>query len=285
MTSNIPLLQQLARFAAKTGVGLPVVSPVALQLLTSIRDEEADARDVERLIQSDQALAAEVLSVANSAFYGGLASITTVQGAIFRLGLSQVARLALLATERNQYTVRQPSLRDVTSRLWAHASATAQASQWLARRLGHRNVEQEAFVGGLVHDVGKLYLVRMLDEMASRATVPITPPSSFLLEVLAVAHAEQGHQLMTQWNLPDVYRVVVRDHHVDEPDATSVILLIVRLANRACHKMGIGLKSEPSLVLSVLPEAAMLLASEVLLAELEVLLEDVAADLAAQAVA
>ena len=73
--------------------------------------------------------------------------------------------------------------------------------------------------------------------------------------------------------------MIVRDHHVEEPDPTNIPLLLVRLANRACHKLGIGLTSDPGIVLSVLPEAAMLLSGEVLLAELEILLEDTAADL------
>jgi HD-like signal output (HDOD) protein len=285
MTEGLPLLEQIGAFAAQHGVGLPVVSPVATGLLVAVQREDVKPADVEAVVQSDQVLAAEVLRASNSAFYGGLSPVTTVQGAIFRLGLVQVARLVLLASERNRYRAHQPALRTIMTRLWAHATACAQAAEWLARRLGHRGLEQEAFVGGLVHDIGKLYLIRVLDEMVAKSPEPFETPEPFLLELLSVAHADQGHRLVTGWNIPEMYRVIVRDHHLEEPDPTDVPQLLVRLANRSCHKLGIGLKSEPSLVLSVLPEAAMLLTGEVLLAELEVLLEDTATELSARAVA
>jgi HD-like signal output (HDOD) protein len=285
MTGGVPLLEQIGAFAAHHNVTLPVVSPVATGLLAAVHREDVKPADVERLVQSDQVLATEVLRAANSAFYGGLSPVTTVQGAIFRLGLIQVARLVLMATERNRYRAHQASLQQVMARLWAHATACAQAAEWLARRLGHRSLEQEAFVGGLVHDIGKLYLVRVLDEMVARADEPFETPEAFLLELLDVAHADQGFRLVSGWNLPDVYGTIVRDHHVAEPDPTNVALLLVRLANQACHKLGIGLHDEPGLVLSVLPEAAMLLTGDVMLAELEVLLEDAAAALAGCAAA
>ena len=280
MAGASSLLEQVAAFADKHGVTLPVVSPVAVDLMAAVQREDARASDVEAVVQSDQALLAEVLRAANSAFYGGLSPVTSVQAAIFRLGLIQVARLVLLATERNRYAAHQRLLRTVMHRLWAHSMACSLGAEWLAKKLGHRGIEQEVFVGGLLHDVGKLYLVRVLDEMAAKAPEPFETPEPFLRELLDVAHADQGFRLVSNWNLPDVYGTIVRDHHVEEPDATNVPLLIIRLANRACHKVGIGLKHEPGLVLAVQPESAMLLTGEVLLAELEILLEDAAADYA-----
>jgi putative nucleotidyltransferase with HDIG domain len=279
MTGDIPLLEQVRGFAEQRGITLPVVSPVATELLSAVKREDVSGAEVERMVQSDQALAAEVLRAANSAFYGGLSSVTTVSGAVFRLGLLQVARLVLLATEGNRYRVRQPALRPVMTQLWEHATACAQAAEWLARRLGHRGFEEEAFVGGLLHDIGKLYLVRVLDEMIAQSESRLEASGPFLTELLSVAHADQGYHLVSNWNIPALYSTIVRDHHAEEPDPTDTTMLLVRLANRSCHKVGIGPKSEPALVLSVLPEAAMLLTGDVLLAELEVVLEDAAADL------
>jgi len=271
------LLEQIGEFAEEHRVTLPVVSPVAIELMAAVQREDARPSDVEAVVQSDQVLIAEVLRSANSAFYGGLSPVTSVQAAIFRLGLVQVARLVFMATERNRYTAHQPALGAVMHRLWAHSSACALGAEWLSKKLGHRGIEQEAFVGGLLHDIGKLYLVRVLDEMAATSPEPFETPKAFLLELLDVAHASQGFRLVSEWNLPAVYSTIVRDHHADEPDPTNIPLQLVRLANRACHKVGVGLKHEPELVLTVQSEAAMLLTSDVLLAELEILLEDAAA--------
>lgn len=285
MTGGLPLLDQIGAFAAQHGIELPVISPVATGLIAAVRREDVKASDVEAVVQSDQVLAAEVLRASNSAFYGGLSPVTTVQGAVFRLGLEQVARLVLMATERNRYSARQPLLRKMMTALWVHATACAQASEWLARTLGHRGLEEEAFVGGLMHDIGKLYMLRVLDEMVATSAEPFDTPEPFLLELLNVAHTDQGFKLVSNWHIPEVYGAIVRDHHADVPDPTNVPLLLVRLANRACHKLGIGLEAEPSLLLSALPEAAMLLTGEVMLAELEVLLEDAAAELGSRSAA
>jgi hypothetical protein len=83
-----------------------------------------------------------------------------------------------------------------------------------------------------------------------------------------------GHRLLVSWHLPEVYQTIVRDHHVAVPDPSNVPLQIVRLANQACNKVGIGLRIDPSIVLGATSEAAVLGMSEVALAELEIILED-----------
>lgn len=75
--------------------------------------------------------------------------------------------------------------------------------------------------------------------------------------------------------MPSLYQGIVRDHHWEQVDSSNIPLLIVRLANCACHKTGIGLKKDASVVLAATAEAAALGMSEVALAELEITLEDV----------
>ncbi len=81
---------------------------------------------------------------------------------------------------------------------------------------------------------------------------------------------------MKQWNLPEEYCVIARDHHNNDFDGKNLLLLLVRLSNMACLKLGIGLAQEPSLVLSASEEAQLLNLSEIDLAELEIRLEDTA---------
>ena len=80
--------------------------------------------------------------------------------------------------------------------------------------------------------------------------------------------------LMHQWNLPEKYCLVARDHHLAAIDCNNLLLVLVRLSNQMCRKMGIGLKKDPSIVLTATPEAAQVQMSEVDLARLEVRLED-----------
>jgi len=73
---------------------------------------------------------------------------------------------------------------------------------------------------------------------------------------------------------PGTYCDVARDHHKEDYDPNNTVLTMVRLVNLACHKLGIGLQHDPSLVLAATAEAQTLETSELLLAELEIMLED-----------
>lgn len=271
---DAPLLVQLRAFAAKRRIMLPVFSDVARQLQEAARSESYDITKVERAIDSDPALAADVLRAANSAFFGGLAQITTIRGAIMRLGFKQVSNLAFMATEKSRYAARQPNIAPMMKGLWQHASACALASAWIAKRMRFTQLSEEVFIGGLLHDIGKLYLLRVLDDMVSEQPRASAYPPQLVQEILKQVHAEVGHQLLRAWHLPDIYLTIVRDHHAIPIDAANTPLLIVRLANEACRKAGVGLSHDATIVLAATAEATALGMNEVALAELEIVLED-----------
>ena len=275
--NQTPLLVQLKEFAAQKRITLPVFNNVARQLQAAARAETYDLSVLERAIDSDPALAVEVLRAANSAFFGGLMPVTSIRAAIMRLGVRQVANLAFMATEKNRYVARQPAVAPMMKQLWQHASACALASEWIAKRLRFTQLAEEAFLGGLLHDIGKLFLLRVLDDMLSERRQAIQHPPALVREILSQAHADIGHQLLRAWNLPEIYLTIVRDHHVETVDPTNVSLIMVRLANQACRKAGIALARDETIVLAATAEAMALGMNEVALAELEIVLEDVQA--------
>ncbi len=275
MNREAPLLVQLKQFAIQHEITLPVFSDVARQLQDASRSDTYDLAAIEQSIDSDPALAAEVLRAANSAFFGGLAEITSIRAAIMRLGFKQVTNLAFMATEKNRYSAKQPRINGVMKELWQHASACALAGEWIAKRLRYPQIAEEAFIGGLLHDIGKLFLLRVLDQMSANNPLAAACPIPLVREILRQAHADQGHQLLQSWNLPSVYLTIVRDHHSEVIDPQNLPMLIVRLANHACHRAGIGIEKDESLVLAATAEATLLGMSEVALAELEIILEDV----------
>ena len=98
-------------------------------------------------------------------------------------------------------------------------------------------------------------------------------PESLILEVIGALHAEQGARLIRHWGLPESYAEVAANHHAAEHDADTVTQL-VRLANEACHKLGMSLTPDPSIRLSTLPECNSLGVRELVLAEMEIAIED-----------
>jgi HD-like signal output (HDOD) protein len=80
--------------------------------------------------------------------------------------------------------------------------------------------------------------------------------------------------LLEKWNLPETYCHVCRDHHRRDYDAGNKLLVMVRLANLVCRKLGIGLRTDPDLILVTSTEAGILGLSDITLAELEIAMED-----------
>ncbi len=274
MNSDLSLLDRIKQLIDSGGMDLPIFNATASKLQTLMADGEANVDEVEKLILRDQVIAAEVLRAANSAFFGGLTRIQTIRNAIVRLGMKQVARLVALASHRSGYGAKDPDLTRKLQALWNHASATAMGTQWLAHKLGFAKLEEEAFLGGLLHDVGKLVILRSIDEIKHAEQGQVDFSSELVDEILQSAHPELGFNLLKRWDIPDVYCTIARDHHLETFEPSDISHAAVRLANLATAKTGLSLKPDPSLVLSSLPEAQALGAGEILLAELEIMLED-----------
>jgi HD-like signal output (HDOD) protein len=201
ISQNKSLLDRINQLIESGSFELPVFNNLALNIQQLGSEEELDVQKMEQMIASDQAVAAEVLRIANSPFYGGLATINTIKNAIVRLGVRQVRRLILLASQRAQYRARDQELAAILRLLWNHASMTAMGAQWIATRIHAKAIGEVCFIGGLLHDIGQLVILRAIDELKQNAeTNPISP--SLVKEVLIAAHCQLGCSLLSHWNIP-----------------------------------------------------------------------------------
>ncbi|MFQ5417166.1 MAG: HDOD domain-containing protein [Myxococcota bacterium] len=255
-------------------VVLPVFDQTAVRIRQMIERGVYDPEAVEKLVGSDPALSGTLLRHANSSFFGGIEKVVTVRDAIMRLGVKQVSELVILSTQRQQYQLNDPKLREFADKLWQHAVGCGVGSEWLARKLRMQDREQEAFMAGLLHDIGKLLLLRVLDDLIEQKALAFQPSGDLVLELLASLHCAHGHRLMQTWNIPDVYANVVKNHHDEDYEESDRLLGLIRLVDMACNRLGIGIRGEIDLNLAACPEAQRLRASEVALAELEVRIED-----------
>ena len=262
--------KQLASSSAR----LPVFNATALRIQQEIAKEEPDIRLIERLIVSDQSLTAKVLSVSNSSFYKGLNQVATVRNAIVRLGINEVSNMVMQVTHENNFRSKDPFVHGVMRTLWRHSLGCAMGSNWLAKKCGLNGLAHEAFFAGLLHDVGKLFILTVIDDLKHSDDLDIQPSDALLLEAMNSLHANHGYSLMVHWNLPERYCHIVRDHHNAEFDSKDMLQNLVRLADKACLKQGIGMVEDPALVLVATAEAESLHISEVDLAQMEIMLED-----------
>ena len=251
---------------------LPEFNPVALEIQRAI-NAEAELSVIETMSLKDQALATEILRVANSAFFAGLQKQKTVQQALVRLGIKRVFSLVMLAAQRQAFTAKEPFLNKVMHKLWQHTSASAGTCRWVAIKCGYVELAESAFLAGLLHDLGSLVVLKVLDEISASGEVSeLTGP--VILEVIESLHAEYGFKVMQSWELPQQYAEIARDHHLSTSDSGNVLIQIVRLVDGACRKVGIGMTHDPEQVLEAMSEAQALGIKDVHLAEMEIELEE-----------
>ena len=265
---------RVLEFLEEPGGDLPVFDRTALLVHQEATREDPDTDKVIALIVQDQVLVAEVLKVANSSFFRGIKKISRIQDAVVRIGLREVVNCVMMATQRKNYASRNPFVQQYTSTLWKHSVACAYGAQWLARRCGYEDLAPEAFIAGLIHDVGKLLVLKALVSVGERDRNAPRITKTAADEFVDTMHPECGFLLMEKWNLPEPYCVVCRDHHRRDYDTANILLILVRLANLVCRKLGIGLREDPDLILVTCSEAGLLGLTDIALAELEIAVED-----------
>jgi len=226
----LPLLD---RDAVLTGIRrLPSLPTVIVEFLHSIEDDSADPRLLARQLARDQALAAKVLRVANSSFYGFQGKIETIADAFLVLGLQGVRTLAVGAALTSAFSLRPRDLSGTWDfdTAWRHSTAVALAAKSLAQRIGAS--EGLAFVAGLLHDIGRLVLVSSFPQhtlAVIRAATHSAQETGWLFaerRTLGTDHAAIGQLLAEQWRFPRALSEAIGSHHTPDANAGGLAPLI-----------------------------------------------------------
>ena len=188
--------------------------PVAVQkLLAVMRDENSSADDVTRVLSSDQALAGKVLKLVNSSFYGMSGEISTITRAVVVLGFSGVRNVAM---GFGMVSALKKLGGLSASAFWDHALATAAGAQAMASQIKPAHDPEEAFIAGLMHDIGHVVLASAAAEEWQQAQSRVhagEDPVAVEKELLGMSHASVGQRLMRYWQLPPPLQDAARWHH------------------------------------------------------------------------
>ncbi|MFB3819143.1 MAG: HDOD domain-containing protein [Candidatus Methylomirabilales bacterium] len=197
---------------------LPSLPTVVLRVNDLMSNPKTSALQLSRLILDDQALTARLLRLVNSPFYGFPRRIATVTEAVTILGFQPVRNLLLTATVVDVLGGEEHAEFSPAS-LWEHALAAGVAAGLLARSMRYEDRE-EVFVGGLLHDVGKLVLFQFLRRdflralgHARAADVPLRVAEQ---KLLGFTHDHVGQLLAERWRLPVRLSEAIGHHHRPE---------------------------------------------------------------------
>jgi putative nucleotidyltransferase with HDIG domain len=221
---------------------LPIIVPQVLQL---VEDQRSSAGDLARVIGSDQALASRVLRLANSAFYGFRREIVTINHAVVLLGFDTVKSIVLAATVFETLSDGNVVSGFDRPQFWLHVGSTAAAARHLAKALRVADPEA-AFVGGLLHDVGKVVLDRFFyRRYAEAARLAMETPCLIReaeLSLFNVNHAEVGRWLAERWRFPAAIVEPMAFHHRPAGAAPDYrgLTAVVHLADILTRNAGMG---------------------------------------------
>ncbi|HJW73753.1 MAG TPA: HDOD domain-containing protein [Geothrix sp.] len=224
---------------------LPPLPQVASQVLRISADPDASAEDLRKVISMDQALTSQILKISNSAMFGMVREVTTLTQAIMTLGFSTIKSVVIASSAKNLYHRGTVGLQERL--IWEHALVSAIASRAFAKSLRFARVE-EAFIGGLMHDIGKSVMGVKFPERYSTLlrTVYNDKVNALELELdtFGFDHAMVGEALVGKWNLATSLQSAVRWHHdpIHSEGDHQTLAAIVALANQLTleAKIGIG---------------------------------------------
>lgn len=194
-------------------VELPMLPDVASQVLRLSNDEDSDASQLAKLIQSDQALAGHVMRIANSAAYTPNASMVSLQQAIARLGMSLIAEIAIAAS-LNSKLFKAPGFESRFDEIWRHALFSAFWGKEIARA-AKQNVEA-SFLCGLLHSIGRPAVLQCIADLSSKKEAVLSDEEVRLLE--DEYHVPFGTAIVEKWEMPATVTDTVK-HYLDYAEA------------------------------------------------------------------
>jgi len=232
-----------------SGCEIPSMPNVAQQILKMITDPDTTAEKLQSAIMADQALTARILKIANSPFYGIPRAIRTLSTAIMILGYKMIRNLVLATATRS--INRRMGLTEMM--LWEHSIGASIASFLIAKEVRFPDPE-EAFLAGLLHDIGKQILNNYDGEKYMRVIeMAYNEGVTFYFaekELFGFSHPEVGALVIKKWKLSEELENAIRYHHdgfqqlvKESPFYLGKLPLIVNLADLMCLKLGIGRKS------------------------------------------
>jgi putative nucleotidyltransferase with HDIG domain len=211
---------------------LPSLPAVVLRVQSLIAANEKRA-EIARVIEQDPAMAARLLRAANSSFFGVRSKVRGVEQALVLLGVRMVRNLLVMTAVHG--TLRRFRLSPAFSlnKYWEHSLITAVMSKVLTQRFGGLAAD-DAFVAGLLHDLGKVTLASLYPDERSALLSPGS--GATLAEECAVFdtdHVAVGSALARAWHLPDFAQEAIAFHH--DASGRSPVARIVRAGDSIAH--------------------------------------------------
>ena len=207
---------------------LPSFPSIIREIEALINREDSDARDFEEVIKKDQVITAKVLKIVNSPFYSLSRKFTTISESVAYIGLDALRSVVYSASASNILKGSFLAYGYKRDLLWKHSFTTSFLSKKIGKllKLGDKTCE-ELFVGGLLHDIGKI----ILGLMAKKENIMFDNASenSNILEdekkYFYFSHEYVGGLIADKWRLPELHKKIITSHHSPKDTNSKIVFL------------------------------------------------------------
>jgi putative nucleotidyltransferase with HDIG domain len=228
--------------------GLKPISQVASKVMSIAEDPKTSMSDLSKVIIYDTAVTANLLKVANSAYFGLPEKVDSVHQGIVLMGMDQVANLVLLSTSGENLQTAQQGYDLEAGDLWKYSVSSALIAQKLAEKKRIKETHL-IFTAALLKDIGKVVLNQYVKDSFDNINALVTKQNYTFREaekeVIGIDHAELGGMVAENWNFSPKMVEIIRHHH--RPQESSICEFessIVYMADTICMMMGIGVGSD-----------------------------------------
>jgi len=236
----------------KTG-DLPTLPTVVARINREMAKESLTAHGLGAIISEDAAFTSKILRLSNSAFYGMPQQIASVDKAVTILGFNTIKNLAISLSVYSLFKVGKETAIDIRG-LWNHCLACAVCSRLLIAK-SHSQLAEEAFLFGILHDIGKMLLIHNnltgMEEVQRRVHDRDISQNEAERQIFGFTHQQAGARLAGKWKFPANIVVGIKLHHELPPETkkmspdTATLVRALCVGNQMAKALSLGKSTNP----------------------------------------
>ncbi|MDR1533521.1 MAG: HDOD domain-containing protein [Planctomycetota bacterium] len=224
---------------------LPTLPTVVTKIVGQLNNPSTNAADIGKLIEQDPALSGKVLRLVNSAYYGFPRQIKSIQSAVVILGFNKIRTTIMTASLFSSFRKGPAGFLNI-NRFWQHSLGAAMGAKSAAETLGSVHLAEDAFIGGLLHDVGKIIMDQYQPAIFGPILKYAADKGMLVTEVEnqvmnGFNHAAIGSWLVENWRLPkDIVRMVEGHHSPQRYNQDRELVAFVHIGDILARAIGVG---------------------------------------------
>ena len=225
------LLAELKEKLKNEELELPSQPKLLFSLINLLNDDNSTIQQISDLVEKEPAVCAKIIKAANSIHFAAAKPVISASDAVMRIGLKRTLNYVLVIEQGQMFETELEPFKKIRADIWHHSITTAITARYIGQCVHYDNVDS-LFAFGLLHDLGKLALLRALHELPKAAAME----EDVIMPILSKMHTRLGGSLLSDWQFPQEFVDVAKYHH-DEPvkDKHGKYLVLVGYANQIAH--------------------------------------------------